>query len=52
MHARGLLVDRAVWPEGRLSVGGLGALEENEGKRMYYRVYSADCSADDAVDKL
>ena len=52
MHARGLLVDRAVWPEGRLWVGGLGALEENEGKRTYYRVYCADCSADDVVDKL
>ena len=30
----------------------MGVPEENEGKRTYYRVYSADCSADDAVDKL
>ena len=53
MHARGLLVDRAVWPEGRLTVGWrFGRAQENEGKRTYYRVYSADCSADDVVDKL
>ena len=52
MRARGLLVNRFVLPDGCSWVGGLGALEENEGKRTYYRVYSADCSADDAADKL
>ena len=26
--------------------------KENEGKRTYYRVYCADCSEDDVMDKL
>ena len=26
--------------------------KENEGKRTYYRVFCADCSEDDVVDKL
>ena len=26
--------------------------KENEGKRTYYRVYCADCSEEDVVDKL
>ena len=30
----------------------MGALEENEGKRTYYRVCCADCSAYDVVDQL
>ena len=35
-----------------MRVGGLGAPEENEGKRTYYRVYCVDCLAADVVDKL